>query len=105
MYYILIDGFDELLSKDFSTDSTELRDVESMLNTILDLLVGNSRIIITSRKTAIFSSEEFNSLIDKIFSFKLFIFEIYSISLYFSMIIFLFSKSFVLVFEIYPFWS
>ena len=61
---IVIDGFDELLSKDFSTDSIELRDVESMLNTILDLLVGNSRIIITSRKTAIFSSEEFNSLID-----------------------------------------
>ena len=61
---IVIDGFDELLSKDFSADSTEIRDVEIMQNTILDLLDGRSRIIITSRKTAIFSGEEFNALID-----------------------------------------
>lgn len=56
---LIIDGFDELLSKDLSKTSAQLRDVESMLATILKLLQGKAKIIITSRKTAIFSGEEF----------------------------------------------
>jgi hypothetical protein len=56
---LIIDGFDELLSKDLSQTDSQLRDVESMLNTIVKLLDGNAKIIITSRKTAIFNSEEF----------------------------------------------
>ena len=56
---LIIDGFDELLSKDLSQTDSQLRDVESMLQTIVELLEGNAKIIITSRKTAIFNSEEF----------------------------------------------
>jgi len=63
---LLIDGFDELITKDFSFSSTHFEQVESMLSTIVDLLTGNAKIIITSRKTAIFNSEEFhNWMIDR----------------------------------------
>ena len=56
---VIIDGFDELLSKDFSIGSDQFRKVESMLNTIFEILQDKANIIITSRKTAIFSGEEF----------------------------------------------
>lgn len=62
---LIIDGFDELLSKDLSKTSSQLRDVESMLATILKLLKGNAKIIITSRKTAIFSGEDFYNWIQE----------------------------------------
>lgn len=56
---VIIDGFDELLSKDLSASSSQLRDIESMLSTIVNLLEGKAKIVITSRKTAIFSGDEF----------------------------------------------
>jgi hypothetical protein len=56
---LIIDGFDELIAKDFSFSSSEFEQVESMLSTIIELLSGNAKIIITSRRTAIFNSEEF----------------------------------------------
>ncbi len=56
---VIIDGFDELLSKDLSANDTHLRDIESMLTTIVNLLEDKAKIVITSRKTAIFSGEEF----------------------------------------------
>lgn len=56
---LIIDGFDELISKDFSFNASEFHQVESMLSTIVDLLSDNAKIIITSRKTAIFDSEDF----------------------------------------------
>jgi hypothetical protein len=63
---LIIDGFDELISKDFSFSSNQFEQVESMLSTIVDLLTDNAKVIITSRKTAIFSSEEFhNWMIDR----------------------------------------
>ncbi|MDR1198315.1 MAG: hypothetical protein LBK94_04790 [Prevotellaceae bacterium] len=63
---LIIDGFDELIAKDFSFSSGEFEQVESMLSTIVELLSGNAKIIITSRKTAIFNSEEFyNWMIDR----------------------------------------
>lgn len=63
---LIIDGFDELISKDFSFSTSRFEEVESMLSTIVDLLTDNAKIIITSRKTAIFSSEEFhNWMIDR----------------------------------------
>lgn len=58
---LIIDGFDELISKDFSFSSNQFEQVESMLSTIVELLTDNAKIIITSRKTAIFSSEEFHN--------------------------------------------
>ena len=61
---LIIDGFDELLSKEQDTGRTKVSDfdeVETMLSTIAELLQGNAKIILTSRKTAIFSGEEFSS--------------------------------------------
>lgn len=56
---LIIDGFDELISKDFSFNATEFQQVESMLSTVVDLLSDNAKIVITSRRTAIFNSEDF----------------------------------------------
>lgn len=58
---LIIDGFDELITKDFSFSSSQFEQVESMLSTIIDLLTDNAKVIITSRKTAIFNSEEFHN--------------------------------------------
>ncbi len=58
---LIIDGFDELISKDFSFSANQFEQVESMLSTIVDLLTDDAKIIITSRKTAIFNSEEFHN--------------------------------------------
>ncbi|HLT32228.1 MAG TPA: hypothetical protein VKZ98_00430, partial [Aquaticitalea sp.] len=58
---LIIDGFDELITKDFSFSSNQFEQVESMLSTIIDLLTDNAKVIITSRKTAIFNSEEFHN--------------------------------------------
>lgn len=57
---LIIDGFDELISKESTKE-----EVESMLSTILELLNGNAKIIVTTRKTALFSSEEFFKTVDK----------------------------------------
>lgn len=59
---LIIDGFDELLYKQFnSEDQTEsFEEVESMLTTIGDLLRNNAKIILTTRRTAIFSGDEFH---------------------------------------------
>lgn len=63
---VIIDGFDELLSKDFEEDVDALhRDIESMLSTILDLLEGKAKVIITSRKTAVLNGDRFYSVIEE----------------------------------------
>ncbi|SHN09736.1 hypothetical protein SAMN05720472_0382 [Fibrobacter sp. UWR3] len=70
---LIIDGFDELISKDFSFSSSQFESVENMLSTIVDLLKNNAKILITSRKTAIFNSEEFhNFMMDKEIQYKLY---------------------------------
>jgi uncharacterized protein YjbI with pentapeptide repeats len=69
---LIIDGFDELISRD-----SNKTDVESMLATIIDLLQNNAKIVITSRKTAILNSEEFIEIINSsIENFSLARFEI-----------------------------
>ncbi|MBQ4821517.1 NACHT domain-containing protein [Aquimarina sp. MMG016] len=69
---LIIDGFDELISKE-----SQKEDVESMLTTIVELLKEEAKIVITSRKTAIFNSEEFlNSIYDSTNKFSLAQFEI-----------------------------
>lgn len=69
---LIIDGFDELISKDFSFSTNQFEQVESMLSTIVDLLTDNAKIIITSRKTAIFNSEEFhNWMLDRNLNYTL----------------------------------
>jgi hypothetical protein len=65
---LIIDGFDELLDKSeiiLSEKNEVFEEVESMLDTIGDLLIGNAKIILTTRKTAIFAGSEFNNWLSK----------------------------------------
>lgn len=64
---LIIDGFDELLEKvdtEQIADSS-FEDVESMLDTIGNLLEHKSKIILTTRKTAIFTGLEFEGWLKK----------------------------------------
>ncbi len=59
---LIIDGFDELLDKVNISNMDEanaFEEIETMLDTIGNLLERNSKIILTTRKTAIFSGLEF----------------------------------------------
>lgn len=58
---LIIDGFDELISEDLDTGNTKKgrRKGETMLSTIADLLKGNAKIVLTTRKTAILSGSDF----------------------------------------------
>lgn len=58
---LIIDGFDELLSEDLDSGSVgrAKKKGETMLSTIADLLKGNAKIVLTTRKTAILSDGEF----------------------------------------------
>ena len=58
---LILDGFDELLSKDLDNGSSnpDFKEVESMLSTIVSLLKDQAKIVLTTRKTAIFSGEAF----------------------------------------------
>ncbi len=58
---LILDGFDELLSRDLDNgeQNVEFKDIESMLSTIAELLENQAKVILTTRKTAIFSGESF----------------------------------------------
>lgn len=58
---LIIDGFDELLSEDLDMGNINKakRRGETMLSTIADYLVGNAKIVLTTRKTAILSGQDF----------------------------------------------
>ena len=58
---LIIDGFDELLSADLDNGGVvaDFKEVETMLSTITDLLTDRSKVVLTTRKTAIFSGESF----------------------------------------------
>ncbi|MBK7970291.1 MAG: hypothetical protein IPK08_15870 [Bacteroidetes bacterium] len=57
---LIIDGFDELLSKDLNNASKSFVESGNMLSTIMELLKEKAKVIITSRKTALFDSEYFH---------------------------------------------
>ena len=65
---LIIDGFDELLSKDIDSGSEEgldeFQQVETMLSTIGSLLQDEAKIILTSRKTAIFAGAAFEQWVE-----------------------------------------
>jgi len=64
---IIIDGFDELLEKvnlDSAIDNS-FEEVETMLDTIGNLLAHKAKIVLTTRKTAIFAGEDFETWIQK----------------------------------------
>ena len=58
---LIIDGFDELLNEDIDKANTvgDKNKGKTMLQTIADLLRGNAKIVLTTRKTAILSGEDF----------------------------------------------
>lgn len=58
---VIIDGFDELLLKSKGEDSAaeDFEEISSMLATIGELLEGNAKILLTTRKTAIFAGDDF----------------------------------------------
>ena len=60
---LIIDGFDELLSADLDNGgvNADFKEVETMLSTIAELLTDRSKVVLTTRKTAIFSGESFIS--------------------------------------------
>lgn len=66
---LIIDGFDELLSKDIDSGHNDQQDdfeqVETMLSTIGELLDGEAKVVLTSRKTAIFAGPEFIDWVEK----------------------------------------
>lgn len=68
---LIIDGFDELLDKSINEKikspetRREFEKAESMLETVSDLLKGNSKIILTTRRTALLPSGEFREWIDE----------------------------------------
>lgn len=65
--FLIIDGFDELLSKSYSlaqeSDSIKSQEVQSMLDTIAQLIPdnSNSKILLTSRKSLIFAGDNYNN--------------------------------------------
>lgn len=65
---LIIDGFDELLDKVNISNidiSTAFDEIETMLDTIGNLLENKAKIILTTRKTAIFSGLEFDKWYEK----------------------------------------
>lgn len=68
---LIIDGFDELLSKSIEKqredNSEQIKDAKTMLDTIACYLTGNSssKVILTSRKSSIFTGEVFDNWIQK----------------------------------------
>lgn len=57
---VVIDGFDELLKHKSSDNGIEkFEDAEPMLETIKELLNGETKILLTTRRTAIFSDDDF----------------------------------------------
>jgi hypothetical protein len=62
---IIIDGFDELLKpKNAERKEDKFEDAEPMLETIKELLKGEAKIVLTTRRTAIFSDDEFFKWLD-----------------------------------------
>ena len=59
---VVLDGFDELLQEDRSAGESDnqFETVEPMLDTISELLSGNAKVILTSRRSAIFDGEAFD---------------------------------------------
>ena len=65
---MVLDGFDELLSETHETSKEAVEDYENaepMLETISDLLCKKAKIIITSRRSAVFDTATFNEWVDR----------------------------------------
>lgn len=58
----ILDGFDELLRK--GEDQGDFENKEPMLETVSELLTGRAKVIITTRRTALFDGDEFHQWLD-----------------------------------------
>lgn len=63
---LIIDGFDELLSKSVEDDEQTLEEAKTMLDTIANLLSkgSNAKILLTSRKSSIFTGDVFDEWVE-----------------------------------------
>ena len=64
---VVLDGFDEILhdSNTDIEDASSFEEAEPMLETIGELLTGNAKIILTSRRSAIFDGEVFSEWVER----------------------------------------
>ncbi|TAL16349.1 hypothetical protein EPN96_09455 [bacterium] len=63
---VIIDGFDELLKVNIAEGrQADFEDAQSMLDTIAEMLVGQAKIILTTRRTAIFTDDGFEAWINR----------------------------------------
>lgn len=64
---LIIDGFDELLSKSVNEDDTSMEEAKTMLDTIATLYSGtsNAKILLTSRKSSIFTGDVFDDWLEE----------------------------------------
>lgn len=60
---LILDGFDELLHDSKSESEKKYESTEPMLETISELLINSAKIILTTRRTAIFDGDEFHQWI------------------------------------------
>lgn len=61
---VILDGFDELLHESATDESTNYESTEPMLDTISELLTNRAKVVLTTRRTAIFDGDEFHQWID-----------------------------------------
>lgn len=64
--FLIIDGFDELLSKKYVSQDEKERDAQTMRDTIAQLFTDNcqAKVLLTTRKSSIFAGEEFDLWVD-----------------------------------------
>jgi hypothetical protein len=58
----ILDGFDELLRK--NEDGTDFENKEPMLETIGEYLIGNAKIVLTTRRTILFEGDAFHEWVN-----------------------------------------
>lgn len=61
---VILDGFDELLHESTIDESSNYESTEPMLDTISELLTDKAKVVLTTRRTAIFDGDEFHQWID-----------------------------------------
>lgn len=59
---VILDGFDELLKS--NEEENQFEKSEAMLETIGEILTNNSKVILTTRKTALLQGDEFHNWVD-----------------------------------------
>lgn len=64
---LIVDGFDELISKSAMDNNTQTEDARTMLDTISSLFIegGKSKILLTSRKSSIFTGDIFDKWVEE----------------------------------------